>query len=204
MNKSPSIPKTLQRHSGATVMKALLAIIPPLLAFLANSSLHPARFHAVLKNIGVLGWSIYAVIYVWSFGVIIVISSWAARRCGVARAFWFSIVSSAIVVLGAHDTMLDDMVNTAGWRSGTGLDHWTVFLVRPDPFVLIVALCIGWCASWIPKLLHGESSWLSGGMCPKCHYDLQGKTDAGCPECGWNRPIAPSDSAATKSQSDGS
>ncbi|MDY7109894.1 MAG: hypothetical protein SYC29_14780 [Planctomycetota bacterium] len=26
------------------------------------------------------------------------------------------------------------------------------------------------------------------GRCPKCGYDLRGKHDAGCPECGWNRP----------------
>lgn len=26
------------------------------------------------------------------------------------------------------------------------------------------------------------------GRCPRCKYDLRGETDAGCPECGWNRP----------------
>lgn len=25
------------------------------------------------------------------------------------------------------------------------------------------------------------------GRCPRCAYDLRGDTDAGCPECGWNR-----------------
>jgi len=25
------------------------------------------------------------------------------------------------------------------------------------------------------------------GRCPKCGYDLRGKHDVGCPECGWNR-----------------
>jgi hypothetical protein len=28
---------------------------------------------------------------------------------------------------------------------------------------------------------------LRRGRCPKCGYDLRGKHDAGCSECGWNR-----------------
>jgi len=28
------------------------------------------------------------------------------------------------------------------------------------------------------------------GRCPKCAYDLRGRLDEGCPECGWRRPRA--------------
>jgi hypothetical protein len=24
-------------------------------------------------------------------------------------------------------------------------------------------------------------------LCPKCEYDLRGRTEEGCPECGWGR-----------------
>ena len=27
------------------------------------------------------------------------------------------------------------------------------------------------------------------GKCPQCGYDLHGKIDAGCPECGWRRAV---------------
>ncbi|MCC6678002.1 MAG: hypothetical protein IT436_12735 [Phycisphaerales bacterium] len=29
---------------------------------------------------------------------------------------------------------------------------------------------------------------LAHGLCPPCGYDLRGEFEAGCPECGWNRP----------------
>ena len=29
---------------------------------------------------------------------------------------------------------------------------------------------------------------MSGGRCPQCGYDLRGRLEAGCSECGWNRP----------------
>ena len=28
------------------------------------------------------------------------------------------------------------------------------------------------------------------GHCPRCGYDLRRDLNAGCPECGWNRPAA--------------
>jgi len=28
---------------------------------------------------------------------------------------------------------------------------------------------------------------MSGGRCPQCGYDLRGRLESGCPECGWNR-----------------
>jgi tRNA(Ile2) C34 agmatinyltransferase TiaS len=27
------------------------------------------------------------------------------------------------------------------------------------------------------------------GRCPRCSYDLRGKLDHGCPECGWRRDL---------------
>jgi len=34
----------------------------------------------------------------------------------------------------------------------------------------------------------GRSRWRKKhGLCPSCGYDLRGRPDAGCPECGWRR-----------------
>ena len=42
-------------------------------------------------------------------------------------------------------------------------------------------------------IIRGDAEFIGAqtvAMCLKCGYDLRGKLDAGCPECGWNRAEA--------------
>ena len=43
------------------------------------------------------------------------------------------------------------------------------------------------CADAYLLLGWRQQSRLARGRCPNCGYNLRGKLDAGCPECGWGR-----------------
>ncbi len=60
---------------------------------------------------------------------------------------------------------------------------WSTFLAN----TLLYAAA--WFAIlWLPAVLRRKRR-RHRGACLACGYDLRGKIETGCPECGWNRPV---------------
>lgn len=58
---------------------------------------------------------------------------------------------------------------------------WPGFMVNSAAYAASLGLARAGCrsgANWIRR---------RRGRCVRCGYDLRGRLDAGCPECGWNR-----------------
>lgn len=65
---------------------------------------------------------------------------------------------------------------------------WPGFLLNSIIYAaLLWQLVILSC--WVLRGLRGRPR-ARRGLCPRCGYDLRGGLDAGCPECGLNRPDA--------------
>ena len=160
---------------------------------------------ATVHNVGFTGVCLYAFNYIASVGVIMAISICTLRWWSIARGYCFWIVSMTVTLLYMYPRWANGpYILLSHYPAAQGrrvmVDHWVTFLVGYNVWLLPFSLVLGWIASFV--FSSDSRRWLARGMCPKCHYDLQGKTDAGCPECGWNRPVAPCNSAAAKHQSD--
>lgn len=70
-------------------------------------------------------------------------------------------------------------------------DHIVRRIIWPLLVHDIVVVCaIAW-SSWtmlrVPPILLRRRNRLAIGRCPGCGYNLLGKFDSGCPECGWGK-----------------
>jgi hypothetical protein len=76
----------------------------------------------------------------------------------------------------------------------TGMDPRSLPLIPIWRGLLLNCLIFGtaWYAILfgVPGLLRWRARKIRQieGQCPSCGYDLEGRFDAGCPECGWGRP----------------
>jgi hypothetical protein len=76
----------------------------------------------------------------------------------------------------------------------TGMDPRSLPLIPIWRGLILNCLIFG--SAWyvilfgVPGLLRWRRRKIRqlAGQCPSCGYDLEGRLDAGCPECGWGRP----------------
>jgi len=72
----------------------------------------------------------------------------------------------------------------SGLLKGLGLSLGAIALATIPAFAIgiVLSLVLG---VW----QKGRADLLKGDMCPECNYDLRGRPNKGCPECGWGRGV---------------
>jgi len=150
------------------------------------------RLQDALNTGGLLAWVLVALNYLGGFGIVIVVGVLLTWRWNVKRVFAFVCGSYACIVVFAYPRF----VLTPGFaaarydftRAGVQfVEDWEWYLLRYPWYALALGLAAGWLAAQIPMFKPGKQYWLLRGLCPKCHYDLKGAVERGCPECGWDR-----------------
>lgn len=201
----------ISRRSCASFLYRLVLVMAPPIAGLLWLLSRPAsdcrsfgeavhRFFITLQNSGMPALFMYVWNYLASFGIIIVLSLVATRWWNAKRVLCFWGLSLVVVLLFSYSRWFVGSTfmltrYQAALLGTVRVDHWTRFLIGYPAPALPLGLALGWLVSL--SLRPAPRYWLSRGMCPKCQYDLRGKTDLGCPECGWNRP-PPAPAPATK------
>lgn len=153
-------------------------------AWLAVRDGGAAPMRAVLDN-SIVGNVLLLFHWATAYGAFVVaamllLSRWNPKRC-------FAFVGVGVLVPAAF--MLQKHYLNAGHLAETSSLqlNWIHLWIKYPPYAVPIGLVVGWAAALLPIFRPGPQYWLARGMCPQCQYILRGDTDAGCPECGWNR-----------------
>ena len=130
------------------------------------------------------GWR-YRLDRVWGFG-------WPARTMSYRETFLYDdsdTLAPPIVVGGLLVRQTPTPLNYARPDALPLIPIW--------PWFYLQTLIIGAALLVVMMVVRQSRTWRrrKGGRCVRCGYDLRGQLGAGCPECGWNRPV---DDAATQ------
>jgi hypothetical protein len=209
----------MKRSAGKAIITLVeLTAIPPVAALIVMIILrtHGYRTHYGLSfdtalNTAVtncvdtirqstLGTMLVIINYVSLFGFPVVLTALANHWFHRKRAACFYLVSIGFLLIAAFITPNPLFVIKP---PGESFDRWTAYLIQYPAYVLPIAILSGALFAMLPIWGPTDRYLLKRGLCPKCQYDLQGTPggiDAGCPECGWNRPA---NDAATRSRMSG-
>jgi len=144
------------------------------------------QFTDAIRHGGALAAVLYVINYVGGFGFIIVAAMLASSRWQTRQVLGFWFVSVLCILAFAAYRSLNLPMLWAHAQAGL-TDYWALYRFLYPPYAIPIALFCGWVATTIPPFRSSDSAWMARGMCPRCHYDLKGRLECGCPECGWGR-----------------
>jgi hypothetical protein len=93
-----------------------------------------------------------------------------------SRSPWVCVAAGAAIGL----TLSGTLVHVAAYSS---LSPWFAI-----PAALVLLASVFAVTHW--RYNRAASRDAGADLCPRCGYNLLGKLEAGCPECGWRRGVA--------------
>lgn len=150
---------------------------------------------------GPIGLWILAFLYLASFGAVSAVSLATTRRWNPARVLccWFISIAVILAFALTSETARLQSEKVVFWldsnkpvhlgmpRAPKPINDYREFQFCYPIYAIPIALAAGWIGSLLPICRPSPRYWLARGLCPKCQYNLQGRSADGCPECGWNR-----------------